>query len=363
MQSGSVARLGGDEFALLFPCDDEGQAMTVCQQAVRRISEQFVFGRRRLNLSAAAGVCFAGGESSDLLQLLRRADIALFRAKRTGRGKVKLFSTEMDVNLQRETNIEQALREPGVHHSIDLAYQPIVDLRTQELQSFEALARWRHSELGWIGPGEFIPITERISVIEQISDALLARAAAQANRWPSSVNLSFNLSAAELCSSNTSAKIIRIITEAGLDPRRLHIEVTETAFLADFETARRNMADLRAHGVQIVLDDFGAGFASISYLREMAFDAVKLDGSLVISAGMGVGLPLLTGVLRLCEAVGLPCIAEHVETANHLRMLQSLHCCYGQGYGLARPMGADAAERFARTAPKRIEDLFRLAAA
>ncbi len=363
VQGGSVARIGGDEFAMLFGCEDEREAMAVCEHAVQRISEQFVFGQRKLSLSAAAGVCFAGSEGGDLLQSLRRADIALFRAKRAGRGKVELFLDGMDANLQRQANIEQALREPGVQNDIDLAFQPIVDLRTMELQSFEALARWRHSELGWISPGEFIPITERISVIEQVSDALLARAAAQAGRWPSSVHLSFNLSAVELCSTNSAEKIIRIITEAGFDPHRLDIEVTETAFLADFEMARRNLAHLRAHGVKIVLDDFGAGFASISYLREMAFDAVKLDGSLVVSAGQGGGVPLLTGVLRLCEAMNLVCVAEHVETASHLSMLQRLDCRYGQGYGLARPMAADAAERFARSSPQRIGDLFSRVAA
>lgn len=360
---GSVARLGGDEFALLIPCNDGAEAVAVCEQAIGRISEQFVFGRRRLSLSAAAGVCFTATDAREIAQSLRRADIALYQAKRAGRGQVQLFVEGMDADLQRRTSIEQALREPGVQNGIDLAFQPIVDLRTQELQSFEALARWRHSEFGWISPGEFIPITERISGIEQISDALLARAVAQAARWPASVHLSFNLSAVELCSANSAEKILRIITQGGLDPVRLQVEVTETAFLTDFEMARSNLAQLRSHGIKIVLDDFGSGFASISYLREMAFDAVKLDGSLIISAGKGAGLPLLTGVLSLCEAVGLPCIAEHVENRSHLEMLQGLNCRYGQGYGLGRPMGADAAEHFAWSAPARVKDLFQQVAA
>lgn len=347
-EGGTVARLGGDEFALLFPCDDRSEAQAVGERAVRCAGEAFVSAGRALCISACVGVSFHGAERADFRQALRQADIALYSAKRSGKGKVAFFTSALEAEIRRRTAIEQALRDPAIEDSIDLAFQPIIDLQTMRLTSFEALARWRHSELGWIAPSEFIPITERISVVEQISDGLLARAAEQALRWPESVSLSFNLSAVQLCTLSAAETIIGIIEKAGLPPSRLQIEVTETALLADLLVARRNLAHLRRHGVRILLDDFGAGYASISYLREIEFDAVKLDGTIIGRASSGAGLQLLLGVVRLCDAMGLPCVAERIETDTELAMLRGLGCRYGQGYGLARPMGADAAVHFAK---------------
>ena len=346
-ENGTVARLGGDEFALLFPCDSPAVAHAIGEAAIGRVGKPFVFAHRVLSISACVGVSFHGAERTDVRQALRQADIALYHAKRAGKGKVAFFTSALEAEIRRRTAIEQALREPTIQDSIDLAFQPIIDLQTNALVSFEALARWRHSELGWIAPSEFIPITERISVVEQISDDLLARAAAQAGRWPSSVSLSFNLSAVQLCTLSAAEKIIAIIAGAGLEPSRLQIEVTETALLADIHVARRNIEHLRSHGVRILLDDFGAGYASISYLREIQFDGVKLDGTIIDRASNGGGLPLLKGVVRLCELMGLPCVAERIETSAELEMLRDLGCRYGQGFGLAHPMGADAAVRFA----------------
>jgi diguanylate cyclase (GGDEF)-like protein len=357
-ENGTVARLGGDEFALLFPCADPAEAHSVGETAIWLVGEPFVIAHRALCISACVGVSFHGAERTDFRQSLRQADIALYNAKRAGKGKVAFFTSALEAEIRRRTAIEQALREPAIHDSIDLAFQPIIDLQTMNLTSFEALARWRHSELGWIAPSEFIPITERISVVEQISDGLLARAAEQAGRWPLSVSLSFNLSAVQLCTLSAAEKIIGIIASAGLPPSRLQIEVTETALLADFHVARRNLAHLRSHGVRILLDDFGAGYASISYLREIEFDAVKLDGTIIERASNGGGLPLLQGVIRLCDSMGLPCVAECIETPADLAMLQNLRCRYGQGFNLARPMGADAAVHFAQSEGSRLDESF-----
>jgi EAL domain-containing protein (putative c-di-GMP-specific phosphodiesterase class I) len=173
---------------------------------------------------------------------------------------------------------------------------------------------------------------------------LLKRAAVTALDWPDSIQLSFNLSAVQLCSSGTASKVLDTITEAGLPAARLQIEVTETALLADFELARRNLSRLRTHGVRIVLDDFGEGYSSIRYLREMNFDAIKLDGSLVSTITRpGSGLPLLQGVLALCRAMGQQCVAEHIETEQQAILLRQLGCRYGQGFHLSPPVSrADA---------------------
>lgn len=162
------------------------------------------------------------------------------------------------------------------------------------------------------------------------------------------MRLSFNLSAVQLCSAGTAGKILQTIADVGLEPSRLQIEVTETAFLTDFDMARRNLAVLRRRGVRIVLDDFGAGYASISYLREMNFDEIKLDGSLIQSSTRpGNGLRLLQGVLALCRAMGQDCVAEQIETEAQLMLLRRLGCQYGQGYALARPMAFGEATNMA----------------
>jgi predicted signal transduction protein with EAL and GGDEF domain len=281
--------------------------------------------------------------------MMREADIALYASKARGRGVVQTFSDELQQQLQRKTKIEQALRQPGLIDTIDLAFQPIFNLETMELRSFEALARWQHSELGWISPAEFIPITEQLSSIDELSDSLLRRAASSALAWPSSVKLSFNLSPVQLSTEAAGTRILDIIRELGFPANRLQVEVTETALLADFDVARSNLAVLRRAGASIVLDDFGAGYASISYLREINFDAIKLDGSLMTGVGdVGPALPLLRGVLALCQAMGRQCIAEHVETESQLRILQQLGCRYGQGHFLARPMDAAAASELVR---------------
>jgi diguanylate cyclase (GGDEF)-like protein len=343
-----VARLGGDEFAILLHHNSHADAELIVAAAIERIAEPYSHRQRSLTVSACAGIAFRDRAEIDPAHTIRMADIALFSAKRKGRGVVEIFSRNLEMDAKRRAEIELALRAPGVENDIELAFQPIVDLTTMNVCSFEALARWRHSELGWISPSEFIPITEQISVVEQISEALLSRAAAEAVRWPASIRLSFNLSAVQLCSEESAQRILHLIAEAGLDPARLQLEVTETALLGDFDAARRNLSELGRAGVRLVLDDFGAGYASISYLREMKFDAVKLDGSLVAAATVDrAGMQLLKGVLDLCRAVGLPCVAEHVETEHQVAALRLLGCQFGQGYWLARPMPAEDAQRLA----------------
>lgn len=343
-----VARLGGDEFAMVMECAGPGHAVAIAERAIAVLSRPFSIQGRDTRISASAGISYQGGE--DVVEAIRRADIALFDAKRRGRGRASLFSADMEQDVQRRTSIEQALREPGLGDDIVLLFQPIYRLDTMELTSFEALARWRHPELGWISPSEFIPITEQISVLHEFSYDLLKRATAAALEWPDSVQLSFNLSAVQLCSAGTAAKVLETIAEENLDPRRLQIEVTETALLADFELARCNLSKLRRHGIRIVLDDFGEGYSSIRYLREMNFDAVKLDGSLVSTITRpGSGLPLLQGVLALCRAMGQQCVAEHIETEQQVMLLRQLGCRYGQGFHLSPPVNRSDAAALARS--------------
>jgi diguanylate cyclase (GGDEF)-like protein len=347
-----IARTGGDEFALLFPgASDAGTARAAGAAICAALQQPFLVEGREFRISGCIGMTLLSRGDCHVEQALSRADTALYRAKQSGRAGVAVFSKEMDEIHRRRKQVEKALRLAEVQESISLVFQPIRDLGTGELRSFEALARWDHPELGRVPPDQFIPIAEQINVIEAISDRLLAKAARAARSWASTIRLSFNVSAVQLCTPGSAGRILAVIEEQGLDPARLQVEVTETALLADFEVARRNLQALRAAGARIVLDDFGAGHASISYLREMQFDGIKLDGSLVSSVLDSLrGRRLLKGVLDLCASLGLPCVAEHIEGLDQLALLRELGCRDGQGFFLSPPL--PEAEAAAQGAPQ-----------
>lgn len=250
-----------------------------------------------------------------------------------------------------------ALRAPGIERDIELAFQPIFDLETMEIAAFEALARWSHSTLGPVSPSDFIPITEQIQLVESLSSVLLSRAARHATVWPATMRLSFNLSAVQLCSLGSAERMLDIIASVDFPPDRLQVEVTETAMMVDMDSARVNIETLRAARVEVVLDDFGAGYASVGYLREMRFDKLKLDGSLLAACDTGHGAALLKGVVDLARAIGTPCIGEHVETMQQVTLLRIIGCRFGQGYWLGRPVSPKEAEALACAIPVPAEKL------
>jgi diguanylate cyclase (GGDEF)-like protein len=347
-----IARTGGDEFALLLPRVRSMAGATSAGAAIcAALQEPFLVDGREFRVSGCSGLTLLQPGDCDVEEALIRADTALYRAKEGGRSAVAVFTAEMHETHRRRVLVEQALRLPETLDRIGLVFQPITDLATGELKALEALARWHDDTLGRIPPSQFIPIAEQINVIEQISDKLLAEAATEAARWASAVRLSFNVSAVQLCTAGSAQRLLAVLERARLEPARLQVEVTETALLADFEVARENLHALRGAGARIVLDDFGAGHASISYLREMQFDGVKLDGALIATIADSLrSRRLLKGVLDLCAALGLPSVAEHIETDDQLRLLRELGCREGQGFLLSPPLHAEAAAALA--APK-----------
>jgi EAL domain-containing protein (putative c-di-GMP-specific phosphodiesterase class I) len=249
----------------------------------------------------------------------------------------------MEAPYQRSAQIEAALRLPDVHKRIHLVYQPIFDLESGRVAAIEALARWTDTDLGEVSPAEFVPVAEQLNVIGTISDHLMSEALSEASRWPDAIRLSFNLSAVQLCSPGSAGVILRALKAARVETCRLQVEVTETALLRDFSQARRNLAKLRVAGVTIVLDDFGAGYASIGYLRQLTFDQIKLDGTLITAAqDTQDGKRLLAAVIGLCQALGVSTVAEHIENEEQRRLVAELGCFAGQGFWLQSPMPAEA---------------------
>ena len=343
-----VARIGGDEFALILPCGNEAAVMRAGERVCTALQQPYPVDGREFRISACCGLTIVEPGRCDVTRALGQGDAALYSGKQSGRGRVALFTRAIAEANRRRISIERALRDPNVSREFSLAYQPVFDLASGALRAFEALARWNHPTLGAIVPSEFIPITEQINLIEQLSDGLLARACTEAANWPGAVRLSFNLSAIQLCSASSAARLLAIAAERGIEARRLQFEVTETALLVDFGSARLNLERLRAAGARIVLDDFGAGFSSISYLREIVFDAIKIDGSLIAGAiESEAGARLLKGVLDLCASLRVPCVAEHIERPEQLDMLRALKCRDGQGFALSPPLPAAEARALA----------------
>jgi diguanylate cyclase (GGDEF)-like protein len=336
-----VARLGGDEFAVLLPDINEVAATRLAgDRIVSLLNGPAAFNDSQFTISGCCGLTIVQTAHSETTSsVLAQADIALYHAKRNGSGQLAMFEPQMDAPRKRRAQIGRALQAPATFSGIDLAFQPIVNLRSGRVLAYEALARWTHHELGNIEPADFIPVAEQLNLIGALSGNLLKKAACEAVRWPEPIKLSFNLSAVQLCSASSAQTIITETRRAGLDPERLQVEVTETALLGDFGKARENLHALKAEGVTIVLDDFGAGYSSISYLKEIQFDLIKLDGSLIASSNDTVERQRLLGaVIGLCNGMQVPCVAEHIEEKEQARMLLELGCELGQGYWLQKPM-------------------------
>jgi len=341
---GVVARLGGDEFGVLLDrCSRAEDARRIGAEILARVNGSAILEGREFIISASCGIGISNKSGHPSPSgLMARADLALYQAKDDPAARLAIFEPWMAAPRRRRAEVERALQLPGLHGNLGLAFQPIFDLGSGEILAYEALARWSDPELGEISPGEFVPLAEQLGLIDGINEYLMQRAFAAAREWPEVIRLSFNLSAIQLCSPGSAAKVLSALEAAGFKAARLQVEVTETALLADFERARENLTALRDAGATIVLDDFGAGYASIGYLRELSFDQIKLDGGLVTAAQESEeGKRLLRAVIGLCEILGVSSVAEHVENAELLSLVLELGCAAAQGFWLAKPLSAD----------------------
>ena len=338
-----TARLGGDEFGMIFEnvsqsANAHSLGLCILTEVRRAVS---INGRE---LTAEASIGFGFSREGTLMapsRILSDADLALYEAKQRTGTHVAIFEPRMEAPHQRRSQIERAVRDCGFKERIELVYQPIFELESGDIVAVEALARWNDDDLGQVSPSEFMPVAEQLGVIEEISDHLLRIALTEAAHWSDSVRLSFNVSAVQLSSAGTAQVIARALSEAGLASHRLQVEVTETALLSDIAQARGNLAELKAAGVTIVLDDFGAGYSSIGYLRELTFDQIKLDGVLVTAAETSKsGRRLLEAVVGFCTMLGVTTVAEHVESEEQRNLVRELGCFAGQGYWLQPPLSA-----------------------
>ncbi|MBO0902958.1 putative bifunctional diguanylate cyclase/phosphodiesterase [Jiella sonneratiae] len=344
---GLVARLGGDEFAFLSEGPAE-RAVALAGDACRALSEPYSLGALTVTIGASCGVaasCDIGGSARALYD---GADYALYKAKSERRGFATLYSPDHERRIRSERAVEAALQTADLGAEMTVHLQPIAAVGDGSLAAVEALARWTSPHLGPVGPDVFIPLAERVGIMHRLTLDLLAKALACLDHLPAEIDLSFNLSAHDITCHETVMAIMALVRRSGVRPGRLILELTETAVVRDFETAEASMRLLRSLGIRIALDDFGTGQSSLSYLRRLPFDKVKIDRSFMAGAGDGEGRELLAAMVAFCRSMRKICIAEGVEDEEQLNFLAAIGCDRFQGYLLARPMPLDELVAFER---------------
>ncbi|MDO9415652.1 putative bifunctional diguanylate cyclase/phosphodiesterase [Pararhizobium sp.] len=344
----TVTRAGGDEFAFVFPLIFERKAAEKIGQMLKEVlSAPFDLGDRNVRLSASFGFAVYPFAGEDFEELLKSADTALYRSKRRGRGQITVYSQEIAQEMKRATQLEQALRNAIIADEVDVHFQPIVDLKDDTVVGFEALARWCDPDLGYVSPAVFVPLAEERGFIDALSETLLRKAAEAVLSWPKELFLSFNLSSAQLMDPETSNNVLKIINRVGLDPRRLELEITETAVMTDADTAQKIITELRAAGVRISLDDFGTGQSSLGRLRDFCFDKVKIDRAFVSRiVSDRASEQIIKAIIEMCNGLELEVVAEGIEDFAEALKLKALGCGMGQGYFYGKPVDAISTLRY-----------------
>ncbi|MCK5933815.1 MAG: EAL domain-containing protein [Fulvimarina manganoxydans] len=338
--NGLVARLGGDEFGFILEAE-ESVVADLAARACQRLAEPFLLEEVRVSIGASCGIASIRDIPGTSRALYDGADYALYKSKSERRGFATLYSPEHERSIRSERAIEAALQVADLQNEMTVHLQPIASLNGDAVCAFEALARWTSPQLGFVRPDIFIPLAERTGIMHRLTLTLLEKALTALKHVPGETRLSFNLSAHDITCTETIVAITSLVTTSGIDPSRLVLELTETAVVRDFTAAQASIWLLRALGIKIALDDFGTGQSSLSYLRRLPIDMVKIDKSFVAGAEEPKGRDLLCAIVAFCKSMGMKCVAEGVETASQLHLLRSIGCDDYQGYLLAKPMAVD----------------------
>jgi diguanylate cyclase (GGDEF)-like protein len=340
---GFVARLGGDEFIMVLPNFNGEQLMSRLTALVATFEAPFPLRGHEVSVGATLGVAMVPTDGRDVETIMRRADVALYRAKDEGRGRFAFFEAGMDERVHERAALENDLRIAIRNESITPHFQPLVELGSGQVQGYEILARWSHPERGFVGPDQFIPIAEETGLIGELTLNILRRACAEARDWPGAPRISLNISPVQLKDAALPQKLLKVLAECGFPAKRLEIEITEDALITDFEQARFILVSLKNQGVHIALDDFGTGYSSLRHLRELPFDVLKIDRSFVHSMSQSQeAATLIRTIISLAKNLGLGVTAEGIETDAEAAALRALGCELGQGFYFGRPEAAES---------------------
>lgn len=342
----TVARLGGDEFAIVLPqVASSLDAIRPARRILSTLETPIVVGELSCQIGASIGIAVADSTSAtDGQDLMRQADAALYAVKRSGRNGIQFFEPAMDAEIQRRARLELALREGLRRGEFSPAFQALVDLETGAILGYEMLARWTSAAEGAIPPATFIPIAEDTGLIGELTLDILAKACAQARSWPEHQTLAINVSPLQLRDATFPAQLLTALHDAGFDPRRLEVEVTETSVVTDYESAKTAIFALKAAGVRISLDDFGTGYSSLHHLRELPFSKLKIDSSFIRSMNESAESRMIVdAIVALGSSLGLTVLAEGIESAADAESLRKLGCDMGQGFHFGSPAAAGVA--------------------
>jgi diguanylate cyclase (GGDEF)-like protein len=353
----SLARLGGDEFAVLLEgIRDTQAATTIADRLQASLLEPFVIDGHEIYASASIGIAFGDSRYRDSDDLLRDADIAMYRAKALGRSQCQAFDPSMHAQAIRRLTLETELRRALERGEFELHYQPIIELETQEMCGFEALIRWMRPDGKITYPAEFIKVAEETRLIVPLTEWVLREGCAQVAQWQRTferpLTLTINISS-KLFDKPTLVDDVRdAIASGGLLRGTLRLEITESFLLNSSDAVAQRLDDLRSIPVELYLDDFGTGFSSLSYLHRYRLDALKIDQSFISRIG-GVhnDAPIVSSIVNLARQLGMGVIAEGVETAQQAKHLKALECPHAQGYLFSRPLTATEAHAYLASLP------------
>jgi diguanylate cyclase (GGDEF)-like protein len=345
-----VARLGGDEFTVILAHRDAHEAAgAVAGRLIAALAEPFEIGNQQVAVGASVGIAMAPGDAGDADTLLKNSDLALYQAKAEGGGTYRFFESEMNARAQARHQLESDLRRAIGAGEFELYYQPLYDLETNRIGSFEALIRWHHPSRGLVAPDEFIPLAEETGLIVPIGAWVIQEACRQAMKWPQEVRVAVNVSSVQFRKPGLTEVLMQALAASGLDPRRLEVEITESVFLESSEALMSVLHSLRNLGIRIALDDFGTGYSSLSYLQSFPFDKIKIDRSFIQQLLTRSGsTAIVRAITDLARALGMETTAEGVEDPDQLAELRLHGCSSAQGYLFSRPV--DAAGVFAALA-------------
>jgi diguanylate cyclase (GGDEF)-like protein len=339
----TVARIGGDEFVVLAGVNGPDGARGLATGIVERIGEPYQVSGSHLTIGSSIGIVLAPQDGMSVDRLLRNADLALYRAKASGRNGFCFFDSDIERAALARYRLECALPEALENDEFELFYQPWITLRSGDISGCEALLRWRHPVLGVIGPGEFVSVAEDIGLIGRIGEWVLRRACREAAAWPRPIKVAVNLSVAQFMTGDLCATVMAALSASGLPPQRLELEITESLLIEDHEGTLGSLHRLRDHGISIALDDFGTGYSSLTYLRQFPFDRIKIDQTFVAEMMTRADCAaIVAAVVGLGRSLGVDITAEGIETRDQLSMLRAAGCTQGRGYLISRPKPAAA---------------------
>jgi diguanylate cyclase (GGDEF)-like protein len=350
-----LARVGGDEFvALKSDIFARGDALKFCRRLRDLILEPVVWQDLKLSVGCSIGVAMypEHGDTGDLLS--SRADLAMYRAKDLGQGKICTYDKTMDEAVRTRAALAIDLKRAIAGNELELYYQVQNDTQTGEIVGFEALLRWNHPVKGRVSPADFIPIAEETGLIVEIGDWVLRTACADAVGWSRPYRVAVNVAPMQLAQGDLPKRVAQILQESGFPAERLEIELTESGIIADQQHALQVVLALKAIGVTVAMDDFGTGYSSLSTLQNFPFDKIKVDRSFIQSVNSNVhSAAIVKATLLLGKSLNIPVLAEGVETEQHLEFLRDENCASVQGYLFGKPMPLAEVKRMIAREPSR----------